>query len=136
MKTSARNQLQGTVTAIHPGAVNATVEISLNDHDRLSAMITMDSLAEMKLGPGSEVMALIKAPSVLIVLDDPTIKLSARNSLRGTVARITRWRRQCRRGAGAAGGTHSERHHHQLRAWIIWDSRSANRPVRCSRPAA
>jgi molybdate transport system regulatory protein len=90
MKTSARNQLQGTVTAIHPGAVNATVEISLNDHDRLSAMITMDSLAEMKLGPGSQVMALIKAPSVLIVLDDPTIKLSARNNLRGTVAHITR----------------------------------------------
>ncbi len=40
MQTSARNQLQGTVTAIHSGAVNATVEISLNDHDHLSAMIT------------------------------------------------------------------------------------------------
>ncbi len=53
-------------------------------------MITMDSLAEMKLGPGSQVLALIKAPSVLIVLDDPTIKLSARNNLRGTVARIIR----------------------------------------------
>jgi molybdate transport system regulatory protein len=44
----------------------------------------------MKLAPGSEVWALVKAPSVLITLDEPGIKLSARNRLCGTVSRITR----------------------------------------------
>ena len=90
VKTSARNQFFGTITGIRTGAVNAEVEIALNVHDHLTAMITMESLADMKLAPGSEVWALVKAPSVLITLDEPGIKLSARNRLCGTVSRITR----------------------------------------------
>ena len=90
MKTSARNQFFGTVTHIQTGAVNAEVEIALNTHDHLVAMITMESLAELRLALGSEVWALVKAPSVLITADDPGIKLSARNRLCGTVSRITR----------------------------------------------
>ena len=89
MKTSARNQFFGTVTRIQTGAVNAEVEIALNTHDHLVAMITMESLAELRLALGSEVWALVKAPSVLITADDPGIKLSARNRLCGTVSRIT-----------------------------------------------
>ena len=90
MKTSARNQFFGTVTGIRVGAVNAEVTIILNDHDRLIAMITMESLSELQLAPGSEVWALVKAPSVLLITLDPGIRLSARNRLCGTVARITR----------------------------------------------
>jgi molybdate transport system regulatory protein len=90
VKTSARNQFFGTVTGIRTGAVNAEVEIALNVHDHLTAMITMESLADMRLSPGSEVWALVKAPSVLITLDEPGIKLSARNRLCGTVSRVTR----------------------------------------------
>ncbi len=90
VKTSARNQFFGTVTGIRVGAVNAEVTITLNDHDRLVAMITMESLAELQLAPGSEVWALVKAPSVLLTTLDPGIKLSARNRLCGTVSRITR----------------------------------------------
>lgn len=90
VKTSARNQFFGTVTGIRVGSVNAEVTISLNDHDRLVAMITMESLSELQLAPGSEVWALVKAPSVLLITLDPGIRLSARNRLCGTVARITR----------------------------------------------
>lgn len=90
VKTSARNQFFGTVTGIRVGAVNAEVTITLNDHDRLVAMITMESLSELQLAPGSEVWALVKAPSVLLTTLDPGIRLSARNRLCGTVARITR----------------------------------------------
>ncbi|MGE3298475.1 MAG: TOBE domain-containing protein [Porticoccaceae bacterium] len=90
VKTSARNQFFGTVTGIRVGSVNAEVTISLNDHDRLVAMITMESLSELQLAPGSEVWPLVKAPSVLLITLDPGIRLSARNRLCGTVARITR----------------------------------------------
>lgn len=90
VKTSARNQFFGTVTGIQPGAVNAVVTVTLNEHDALVATITMESLAELQLAPGSEVWALVKASSVLLTLDEPGIKLSARNRLCGTVARITR----------------------------------------------
>lgn len=90
MKTSARNQFFGTVTGIRVGSVNAEVTITLNDHDRLVAMITMESLSELQLAPGSEVWALVKAPSVLLTTPDPQTKLSARNRLCGTVSRVAR----------------------------------------------
>ena len=90
VKTSARNQFFGTVTGIRLGAVNAEVTVALNDRDRLVATVTMESLGELQLGPGSEVWTLVTAPSVMVMLDDPAIKLSARNRLCGTVSRITR----------------------------------------------
>jgi len=90
VKTSARNQFFGTVTGIRPGAVNAEVSIALNQSDGLTATITMESLRELQLVPGSEVWALVKAPSVMIMPDDPAIRLSARNRLCGEVSRITR----------------------------------------------
>ena len=90
IKTSARNQFFGTVTHVRSDAVNAEVTVALNARDRIVAMVTMESVARLELTPGSEVWALIKAPSVLITEDDPKIKLSARNRLCGEVARITR----------------------------------------------
>ncbi len=90
VKTSARNQFFGTVTGIRLGAVNAEVTVALNDRDRLVATVTMESLGELQLGPGSEVWTLVTAPSVMVMPDDPAIKLSARNRLCGTVSRITR----------------------------------------------
>ncbi len=90
VKTSARNQFFGTVTGIRLGAVNAEVTVSLNEHDRLVATITLESLSDLQLAPGSEVWALVKAPSVLVTTADPGIKLSARNRLCGSVSRITR----------------------------------------------
>lgn len=90
VKTSARNQFFGTVSGIRLGAVNAEVTVTLNEHDRLIAMVTMESLADLQLAPGSEVWALVKAPSVLLTLDEPGLKLSARNRLCGTVSRVTR----------------------------------------------
>jgi molybdate transport system regulatory protein len=90
VKTSARNQFFGTVTGIRLGAVNAEVTVTVNDHDRLVATVTLESLGELQLAPGSEVWALVKAPSVLITAVDPGIRLSARNRLCGSVSRITR----------------------------------------------
>lgn len=90
MKTSARNQLYGRVAAIRVGAVNDEIEIALPGEDRLVATITGESTVHLGLQPGSEVIALIKAPSVIVTTGDTHLKLSAQNRLRGTVVRLVR----------------------------------------------
>lgn len=89
-RTSARNQLAGTVAAIHAGAVNDTVELALAGGQRLVAAITCESTRELGLAVGGDAIALIKASSVMLGRLDPTAKLSARNQLGGTVVAIER----------------------------------------------
>ncbi|WP_410200496.1 TOBE domain-containing protein [Klebsiella variicola] len=40
MSVSARNQLHGKVSAIHPGSVNDEIEISLNEGGKLVSVVT------------------------------------------------------------------------------------------------
>lgn len=88
MKSSARNQFFGKVTAIRGGSVNAEVELSLGDTDRIAAIITHESLESLDLKIGSEVWALIKSSWVIITTADSDLKLSVRNRLCGTVTRL------------------------------------------------
>lgn len=90
MNSSARNQFFGKVSAIRAGAVNDEVEILLNGGDRITAVITHESLENLDLKIGSEAWALIKASWVILTDDDPDFKLSVRNRLRGTVSRLTK----------------------------------------------
>ncbi|MEG0301915.1 TOBE domain-containing protein, partial [Gordonibacter sp.] len=46
MKLSARNTLKGTITAIHPGAVNAIVIMELEGGQLITSTISMGSLKE------------------------------------------------------------------------------------------
>ena len=90
MKSSARNQFFGKVTAIRGGSVNAEVELSLNGEDKIAAVITHESLENLGLKIGSECWALIKASWVILSTEDGDIKISVRNRLRGTVSRLTK----------------------------------------------
>ncbi len=90
MKSSARNQFFGTIAAIREGGVNDEVEIALGGSDRIVATITRESRANLGLAVGAEAWALVKASWVILALDDPGIRISARNRLCGTVARLTR----------------------------------------------
>jgi molybdate transport system regulatory protein len=91
LRTSARNQWAGKVVRIHRGAVNDEVEVSLAGGDHIIAIITQGSTAELALKRGSDVVVLVKSSSVLIGLDwGGKLALSARNQLRGKVARIAR----------------------------------------------
>ncbi|WP_448203282.1 TOBE domain-containing protein [Azospirillum sp. sgz302134] len=87
MRTSARNALRGTVTAIADGAVNAEVTLSLAGDTTLTAIITRDSVRELGLFPGREATALIKAPFVILAPADEARRTSVRNRIEGTVAR-------------------------------------------------
>ncbi|BAP88495.1 molybdenum-pterin binding protein [Burkholderiales bacterium GJ-E10] len=88
MKISARNILSGTVSAVLPGSVNDEVHLITQGGDEIVAVVTHGSTESLGLAVGAEALALIKASSVLI-LTERGMKLSARNRLRGTVARVT-----------------------------------------------
>ena len=89
LRTSARNQLAGTVTVVQPGAVNAMVELTLpGGIDRVRATLTMRSLADLGIAIGTRAVALIKAPSVFIVVADPALRLSVGNALAGRVSAL------------------------------------------------
>lgn len=88
MKTSARNQFAGRVIALRKGTVNDEVELEITGGERIVAVITSESTANLGLAPGVEAFALIKASSVVLLTDDHGARLSARNRLAGTVSRV------------------------------------------------
>lgn len=69
MKTSARNQLKGTVTRITHGAVNTEVVIGLPGGVEITSIITKASAESLGLAVGKEAYAVIKASNVMIGVD-------------------------------------------------------------------
>lgn len=88
MQISARNMWLGTVAKIETGAVNSVVNVTLSGGETVVSMITDNSVQRLGLSVGSEVMAVVKASSVMLGLDIDPQKISARNILAGTVKRI------------------------------------------------
>lgn len=88
MKISGRNVWIGQVTDIEQGAVNSVVNIRLKGGDKISSMITDNSVQRLELSPGREVMVIVKASSVMLGFDIDPAQISARNILTGTIANI------------------------------------------------
>lgn len=88
MKLSARNVWLGNVSRIEKGAVNSVVTVALKGQDTIVSVITDNSVQRLELETGSEVLAIVKAPSVLLGLEVDPQKISARNILQGTISRI------------------------------------------------
>jgi molybdate transport system regulatory protein len=94
LRTSARNQLTGTVTQVRAGAVDALIDLRLpgmaGDRvgDTLRISLTTTSLKTLGVSKGMQAMALIKAPSVRIALPDAPEDLGVHNSLCGQVSAI------------------------------------------------
>lgn len=88
MKTSARNQFLGTIKEVNIGAVNAEVLINLKGGETVIASITKDSIENLGLKAGKAVVALVKAPQIILVTDFGGYKLSARNQLAGEITLV------------------------------------------------
>lgn len=88
MKISARNQFQGTVTALKAGAVNDEVEIDIGQGVKIVAIVTHESAVALGLAVGRPALALVKASSPIVVAGDGDLRFSARNRLSGTVSRV------------------------------------------------
>lgn len=88
MKTSARNALRGTVAAIASDAITAEVAVKVSDDTTIHAHVTTQSVRELGLVAGREAVVLIKAPFVVIAPGEIPPRVSVRNCLRGTIARV------------------------------------------------
>jgi len=88
MKVSARNRLEGTISAVNQGAVNTEVVLDLGGSDKLVAVVTSESAKRMGLTAGKRAIGLVKAPSVTIVTDAANYRFSARNQYAGEVTRV------------------------------------------------
>ncbi len=91
MLTSARNHFAGSVSRIKRGSVNDEIQIELTGGERLISIITHESSENLGLKVATAVVALVKASSVIVAIDDDApLKLSARNRLCGTVSRVVK----------------------------------------------
>lgn len=85
---SSRNQIDGTITALEHGAVNAEVTLTTPGGDAIVAIVTQASVKSLGLAVGKPAVALVKAPWVIVQAGTPTLRFSARNQLAGTVQSI------------------------------------------------
>lgn len=90
MKISARNVFEGNVTALVDGKVNAEVEVTTPGGDRIVAIVTEGSVAALGLAVGKPAIAYVKAPWVMLLAGDGSVKFSARNQLLGTVESVAK----------------------------------------------
>lgn len=89
VKTSARNQWVGSVSAIRAGAVNDEVEVLLPGGPRLAATVTRASTEALGLRVDLPVIVMVKASAVLLATGLDGAKVSARNRLDGRVTAVT-----------------------------------------------
>ena len=68
MRISARNQLPGTVVSIEKGAVNGVVKIEVAVI--ITSSITNTAIEELELAEGKRAVAVVKASSVMVGLQD------------------------------------------------------------------
>ncbi len=85
MRTSARNALRGTVTAVTDGAVNTEVTLGLGGGVEIVSVVTRRSVEDLGLEPGRPATALIKSSFVLLAVGEG-LRTSARNQIAGIVA--------------------------------------------------
>lgn len=69
MKFSARNQIKGTVKAIHGGAINTEVVIEVAPGVEIVSIITKGSAEGLGLAVGKTAYAIVKASSVMVAVD-------------------------------------------------------------------
>jgi molybdate transport system regulatory protein len=88
MKTTARNQFAGTVSAVQSGPVTTQVTLTLRGGQEIVATMTSTAAKRLKVKKGQEAIALVKASAVVLVTDFAGYALSARNQLGGTISRV------------------------------------------------
>jgi molybdate transport system regulatory protein len=91
-KTSARNTFFGKISSILKGDIQAKVEMVTLGGDRVTTVITDDSLVRLGLNVGTLITAEVKAPWVIIQKGEAEPECSAENKFRGTITRINKGR--------------------------------------------
>jgi molybdate transport system regulatory protein len=87
MKTSARNELKGSISEIKKGQINSEIVLSIGGGVVIKSVITNESVEEMELSIGDTAYAIIKAPFVMVAKDKPT-NISTRNIIETKVTEV------------------------------------------------
>lgn len=69
LRTSARNQLPGLVASREDGAVNSEIAVDIGGGKTLTATITLESARGLAIAVGEPIIALIKAPHVILAVE-------------------------------------------------------------------
>jgi len=67
MKYGARNKLKATVSSVKKGDIMSLVKFQVTDPGEMASVLTTESVEELGLKPGDEIMLFIKAIHVLPV---------------------------------------------------------------------
>lgn len=66
MKLSARNQLKGKVVSVEKGVITAKVKVEVQVPLTVTAVITKESVEELDIKEGDEVVAIVKSTEIMI----------------------------------------------------------------------
>lgn len=88
VKVSARNVFSGTISTIIRETVNAEIILSLKGGIQLTAIVTSGAIDKLGLEEGMAAYAIIKSSSVIIGKEIDVSKVSTRNVIFGTIAKI------------------------------------------------
>lgn len=66
MKLSARNQLKGTVLSVETGPISAKVRIDVGGGNVITSTVTAETVDDLGLTVGDEVVAIVKSSEVII----------------------------------------------------------------------
>ncbi len=88
VKTSARNQLFGTVISILLGSVSAEITMKLKGNEQIITTISLSDAQELGLTLNSEVLLLLNSSEIMLATIDNPKQFSARNYLACHVIQI------------------------------------------------
>jgi molybdopterin-binding protein len=66
MKVSARNQMKGKVESVENGVVTSSIKVKITSASTVTAVITKESVNELNLKPGDEVIVIFKSTDVML----------------------------------------------------------------------
>ncbi len=89
-KTSARNSFFGKIQSIQKGDIQSKIEMVTISGNKITTIITNDSLKKLGLKTGSLIIAEIKAPWVTLQRSDKEPQSTAENRFFGTITRVSR----------------------------------------------
>jgi molybdate transport system regulatory protein len=69
LRTSARNQIEGVVVGREDGAVSSEIAVAIGGGKALVATVTLESAQALELAIGDPVVALVKAPHVILAVE-------------------------------------------------------------------
>lgn len=90
MQTSVRNHFAGHIADVKSSPVNDEVILQTDDGLDIVAIITRGSATSLGLDRNSAALALVKASSVIGMVDFDSSKISARNCIAGTVSAVAK----------------------------------------------